>query len=84
MSAKNQNKAPAPAATTTRQSRLPIEAVQKSMTGHELTVADMAKKHDISERDVRLSIDRLRKKNVNVVRSKLKTFTIPRDAQIKI
>lgn len=69
------------AAPKRRESRIPITAIQEALTGHEVLVSDLANKLKIAERDVRLGIDRLRKSKITVVRSALKTFTIPTSAK---
>lgn len=60
-----------------RTTRLPLQAVQEALMGQEFLVPDLAKKLDIGERDIRLAIDRLRSKGIGVVRTALRTFTIP-------
>ena len=72
------SEAVAPAVAPKRTSRLPIASVQEALTGNQMLVKDVAEKLKITERDVRLSIDTLRRKygpNA-VVRSALKTFTM--------
>jgi hypothetical protein len=59
-----------------RQSRLPIDAIKKAITGTAMVVSEIAKKANVSERDVRLSIDAIRRKEGSnaVARTALRTF----------
>jgi hypothetical protein len=73
-------KAAAPTAPTPKvsKSRLPVAAVAAALLGVELTVKAVAEKLKITERDVRLSIDTLRRKGgyKAVERTAPATFTI--------
>lgn len=70
-------KAPEVPVAAKRISRIPVDAIREALTGHEVLVSTIAEKLKIGERDVRLGIDKLRKGKITVVRTALKTFSIP-------
>lgn len=67
-------------AASGRQSRLPISAVRRVLTGAGKTVQQVAEKLNITDRDVRLSIDALRRQEGydKVARVAPSTFAIKR------
>lgn len=74
-----------------RKSRLPLEFVNNALAGTKMVVADLAKKISeqskttVTERDVRLSIDALRRMHGPdyVKRDSLRTFVIAKKRDLK-